>query len=43
MIDDALVIGGLLLALAFVALIDWRLVGVVAGLTVAIVGFVRAG
>lgn len=42
MIEDILVIGGLLTALAFAALIDMRLCGLVVGLTLAMVGLVRA-
>lgn len=42
MLDDILVIGGLLVALAAAAWIDWRLVLVVGGLAVMVVGFVRA-
>ena len=42
MIDDILVIGGLLVALAFAAWIDIRLCGLVVGLALMIVGFVRA-
>lgn len=43
MIDDVLVIVGLLVSLAAAAWIDIRLVALVIGLTLMIVGFVRAG
>lgn len=43
MIDDILVLAGLLVALVAAALIDWRLVALVVGVTLMTVGFVRAG
>ncbi len=40
--NDAMVLGGLLAALAFAALVDLLICGVVVGLTLAMVGLVRA-
>ena len=42
-LDDILVIGGLLVALAAAVWIDIRLVALVVGLALMIVGLVRAG
>lgn len=42
-LDDLLVLGGLLVAVAVAAWIDWRLIFLVAALTTMVVGFVRAG
>lgn len=41
-LNDALIVGGLLVALLFSALVDWLICGVVAGLALAMVGLVRA-
>mgnify|MGYP006888313314 FL=1 len=41
-LNDAMIAVGLAVALAFAALVDWLICGVVAGLTLAMIGFVRA-
>lgn len=41
-LNDALIGVGLLVAFVFSALVDWLICGVVAGLTLAMVGLVRA-
>lgn len=41
-LNDALILGGVLVALLFAALVDWLLCGLVAGITLATIGFVRA-
>lgn len=41
-LNDALIVVGLLIALLFSALVDWLICGVVVGLTLAMVGLVRA-
>ncbi len=41
-LNDVLIVVGLLIALLFSALVDWLICGVVVGLTLAMVGLVRA-
>jgi hypothetical protein len=41
-LNDVLIVVGLLTALLFSALVDWLICGVVVGLTLAMVGLVRA-